>query len=235
LKRKKYLHILLLLGILLAIFYCNLYFQKGILFEDSFLKLSKGINGYEYSGTAYGEHIQIIAKEDIKSSNTTAITYSIGDWYYKTYTVNVLKSSAVNTDINIYENNNLLFEGTYKRNSGFLLWDKKGEPVWDITTTFNNQSPFNAAYNVSKSEIVTTAFKNNIMIRGNGALLVLAIFIILYLAIDIKWPRLIFMWRHSLSVNNPEPSDFYLAAQRMSWYVGSLITLCILIASLFVH
>jgi len=236
--RKKYRAILLgILSGVIAILYFTLFFQKGILFENSFLKSSKGINGFAYTGTAYGEHIQVITKGDIRHSNTASITYSVGDWLKKTYIVNVLSSTEVSSEVTIYENNNLQFEGTYSPNSnlGFVLLDKEGELVWDFSVSYNNQGPFNEGYNVSKSHIIATAFQNNIIVRGNGGLLLVAILLILFTAIDIKWPLFFFHLRYMLSVNNPEPSDLYIALQRISWYAYSVITIGLLIASLLVH
>lgn len=52
--------------------------------------------------------------------------------------------------------------------------------------------------------------------------------------IDILFPRFFFLLSHSLSVNHPEPSDFYLMTQRISRVLEPVIAAVLLLMGLFI-
>lgn len=235
---KKYKAVLLIgIGILLSILYFRLFFQEGILFENSFLKLNKSERGFEYSGSVYAERVNI-SVDDMERTNTKEVSYKIGERYNKTFLVNTLNKTNYSTDITIYENNTLLFEGSYRKSSDsyIYLWDKDGDPVFgDIRIQYNNQLVFDEAYQVSNSHIAATALKDNIINRGNWTLFIFAIILLIVTIIDIKWPMFFFTLKHFMSVNNPEPSDLYIGIQRITWVVYPTVSFGLLVASLIVH
>ncbi|MDF2540443.1 MAG: hypothetical protein K0S47_161 [Herbinix sp.] len=237
--KSKIKYIALFVGVIIFfIFYFNLFFDKGMMFEDSFLKQDK-INGtYEYNGTAYGEDIQVTVDGEVEQSGTSNISFYIGDFFKKYYTVNATNITDTGADIAIYEKTLLLFEGNYRKSQGTvppIIFNRKGEPEFDIRVSVNQQSPFQASYQVSNSQIVTTAFQDNVVIRGSIPLLLMALILIIFTAIDMKSPLFFFQLRYMLSVNNPEPSEIYTFIQKITWYVNPVITLIILIAALLIH
>ncbi|MFA9377156.1 MAG: hypothetical protein ACERKZ_10450 [Lachnotalea sp.] len=50
--------------------------------------------------------------------------------------------------------------------------------------------------------------------------------------IDIKFPLFFFQTRHLLEVSNPEPSDFYMFMQRISWVVYPVIGTVLMIMAI---
>jgi hypothetical protein len=60
-----------------------------------------------------------------------------------------------------------------------------------------------------------------------------AIFLIIFTVIDRMFPLFFFKLRHFLDVKDPEPSDLYIAVQRLSWYAYPVITAILLIAAIF--
>jgi hypothetical protein len=237
-KRRKILILLLSVFVVAAtILYFWLFFQKGIIFEDSFLKLSHSDDEIRYSGSAYGEDIEIRLQDTSENSDDKIITYTIGDWYDKTYRIKVINITEVNMELKIYEDNSLVFEGTYDiiGDSALKLWDKKGEPVWDFRVTFNNQSPLDKSYVMGYSQIVSTALQDNVILRGNWMLVIFAVIILIITAIDIKWPLFFFRQKYAFSVRNPEPSELYLEIQKVCWVVMPTIAVIILIVSLLAH
>lgn len=249
---KKLIILLSTLSIVFIFFYFFLFFQKGIELEGSFLKLNKTDDMYEYNGTAYGEKLKVIVSGDVNKSNSVTVSYSLGEKLNRTYIVNILSNTISSSDINVYYNNIVKFEGAYKPTNGFSqhnkvftptidsffdLWDKNGKPFVEEgkIIMYDNHSPFDDSYNVSIHHVVTTAFRDNVITRGSWPFLILAMLLLLITAIDIKWPLFIFTLNNFLSVKNPEPSDFYISMQKISWVVFPVISLFMLLASLSQH
>jgi hypothetical protein len=182
--------------------------------------------------------VSIFITKDIYDKNEASIEYSIGDIFEKAYTVRASNIEDKGTNIKILKNNSILFDGIYRSMNGYykILTYKDGKPyMGDIRVTFNNQSPFNASYEVSYNHIAETVFRDNIIIRGNLQLFVIALLLLLFVAVDMKWPLLFFNMRYALSVNNPEPSEFFVAIQKFSWVAIPVIAVIILITALFVR
>lgn len=235
--QKKYKWVLLgILGIILFVVYLTLFMQKGIVFENKFLRRINVENGIEYRGTVQMEPVTITLQGDLSNSDSASITYRIGDWYNKTFTVNAFPRDYHEIRVTIYKGNVINYDGVYRPNDMVALWGEDGLPdMGEIKVIFNNDIFYDKnTYEVSNYDVVKTAFQDNISIRGNGLLLFFAIIILAITAIDIRWPLLFFRVQHAMSVYNPEPSDFYLGMQKIGWVVMPVIALGLLIASLLI-
>lgn len=82
------------------------------------------------------------------------------------------------------------------------------------------------------SHIASTVFKDNITKRGSLKPLLYAIVISIILFIDIKWPLFFFQLNHFLDVKDPKPTDYYLATQKFSRYIGGIAIIILLVAGL---
>jgi len=56
-------------------------------------------------------------------------------------------------------------------------------------------------------------------------LLAMAVAFAVITAVAVAFPEHLFHWNHFLSVRNPEPTDFYLATQRISWVIMTAVVL----------
>lgn len=232
-KIKKYKYILLgILCVVLATGYFYLFFQKGIEFEDSFLKLSQSNNMYQYKGSVYGQDILITVEGNLRERDSAIITYAIEDFDTRVYTVKVENWLGKNADVKIFDGFGQIYEGSYRPT---ILINKDGSLYIEETkiTYYNNDvSIFDEDYKISYSHIVSTALKDSVSNRGKGALLFYALLIMAIHTIDVIWPLFFFNIRYGYAVRKPEPSDRYLVAQRISRFIYPIIAIMLLIASL---
>ncbi len=223
---KKYFKLATIVIIALLCLYFYLFFQKGILFHNEFLVQDKKDNVIEYKGKINGRDIKITVLGDIMKTNSSTITYDLKDKYSYIYKVNITDNFQENRDIKILENNLPKFIGKYKpTNTIIALWELNGDPVIEL----DYHDDF---LRVTNSHIAETAFKDNVIKRGNIGVLFYTIIISLILFLDIKWPLLFFQLSHSLSVEDPKPTDFYIVTQKISRVIGGISIIILLIFSL---
>ena len=61
--------------------------------------------------------------------------------------------------------------------------------------------------------------------RGSWGLYFIMVLFTLLVMLDVAFPRLLFYLQHCCDVRDPEPSDFYLAMQKVSWAVYPFLLL----------
>ncbi len=226
--------IFIMLGLILMILYGVFFFQRGILFEGTFLRQIKQGEDTAYQGTVYGESI-FIKSGDITNTDSGQIQFQIGDWYDHTFTVNK-RYEGYRMDITIYENNQLRFDGYYQEGKNGILFEKNGELADGILSiTVNNESPFSGDYRISNYDIIETLLHRNVILRGNPVLLLFAVILTCIHVVDRKWPLFFFTLRNVISVNNPEPSEVYLVIQKFCWHLYPVIIAGLLLAGLFIR
>ena len=91
------------------------------------------------------------------------------------------------------------------------------------------ENPFDASYRVPLSHVAALATFSTETIRGRFGFLFIAVVMIVITAIDIKYPLFFFHLRHWLTVRDPEPSEFYLFMQRLSWFITPVIAIILMI------
>lgn len=152
------------------------------------------------------------------------------------YTVNLKSENVLYAYIEniIDENGKIIFSGgRYQKDSHLLLGDKEEsifEDNFQVRTSEKN--PYNDDYKVPLNSAAGFATYSKDTIRGEYKYLIIAIILCLFTLIDIKFPLLFFTLRHMWEVNDPEPSDFYIAVQGVSWYVVPGIALILMIISI---
>jgi len=77
------------------------------------------------------------------------------------------------------------------------------------------------------------ATKKDVEFRGQIPFLLMALIILLITWVDIKFPLFLFTLRHFMSVEDPEPSEFYLMMQKLSWYVLPIIALGLMVMAIW--
>jgi len=229
--------LLIIFIVIMAILYIKTFFTVGIRYDDVFLK--KEVVGSEshYKGSnIYGNfHITVEGQKD-KSSSANVIyrlPNNISAWY------TVKFKDASNWDLGIKdisimdEKGNIIFEGKYIKDT-FFLYDKNGEPMVDevIRVRINDETLYNEDYKIPLKNIADLATFSDDTIRGRYEFLIMAVFLFIYIGIDIKFPLFFFNLRYWLAVENPEPSDFYIAMQKISWVVVPIIGIILLIAAI---
>ena len=219
--------------IVILIFYLRLFLTTGIRYDDTFLKKDVVASETHYDGnSSYGAlHIEVNKLNNNK--NSVEVIYDLPQGINQHYLVNFTDVDTWNLGINIKNDaGEVLFEGTYQKDQPFLI-DKNGEPFVEdaIQIIMNEESPYNSDYKIYLKNTADLACFSTESVRGNYALLIVAILLLIIIVIDIRFPLFFFYLRNFLSVKDPEPSDLYLFIQRISWYVGLVIVIILFISA----
>ena len=130
----------------------------------------------------------------------------------------------------------MLFRSGEKRlGDMYNLYDKNGEMFHQLGAVVYTSSYAFAEFDPSYVGMIRLVLEQNVMVRGNIGVLLLALLLIVLTVIDIKYPLAFFTMKHFLDVQNPEPSDFYITMQEISWVVVPIIALIVMIVALFIR
>jgi len=204
--------------------------QKGVLFNETLLKVEQTVDGTVYAGSIQGVPTRItVAKV---SETVTEVTYQAEggtpDVYAMEYPLEPVQAEGRGTvpGIRILRNGSVLFQGGYAPEEEFLRWfDVNGE--WDADITFSGgYDGYARKLELSKSNVAYFAEGPELTSRGSWGLYLLMVLLTGLVALDVLFPKALFYMRHVCDVRDPEPSDFYLSMQKVSW-VGYPILLLI--------
>lgn len=228
---------ILLFLLVMILIYCRIFFSKGIRFEDTFLSKKVENSEVHYQGRSNYGKIHIIVSGIKDSDHKVDVTYKLPNNINRRYIVEDQDNPELNVkDIIIKDSNNhILFEGIY-REGDLLLYDRNWQPIIEEGTfriLVNDESPFSEAYRIPMILIADTAYFSSEIIRGRIEFLLPAILIFIITIIDIRYPLFFFHMNYRLSVRNPEPSDLYLAIQKISWYAGPIIGIIFMLIAIF--
>ncbi len=216
------------MGSMIAIFYVLYHVQtsrNGIIVEDSFLRLRQEGAVQKFQGDCYGEPTVITVEGRFKIDKTVKITVVMGDKIKENYELQISNPNSVGyCKVNIKQHGKDVYVGSYILGDHFLS-DKNGNfYLEDIVTTTVNGLPNWNVIKVSYQQLVQIVTGDAIIHRGQWFIywtITLALMPI-YL-VDLIFPKFFFYLKYALSVNNPEPSDFYIEMQRFGWFVMPLL------------
>ncbi|MEG0693040.1 MAG: hypothetical protein RR444_08160 [Oscillospiraceae bacterium] len=239
-KYKKPIRIILpIILVLLAVFYLYAFFQKGIIFYDNFLKRSVVGEEILYNATPYYGDITI--KVAPMHSNEYKISYEVPDNEIQSFMVHISEEVEYEQDVKIYSvDNKLLFDGKYRSNNSYFLFDKNGHPFMEdggVSIVYSNSTtthPFEN-FKPSFSHMICIINEKEVVFRGNFLILLFALLLLGLTAFDMKFPLAFFKMNHFLDVRDPEPTDFYIAMQRVTWVIMPIIAIICLILALFIR
>jgi hypothetical protein len=223
-----------LLIFIISIFYFKAFFTKGVFFEDTFLKKHVIGNECHYKGEHIEGNIDIAVKGKVEEGNSVDVIYKLPNNINKKYEVvfNKVDKLDESYEFEIYEESKRVYKGSYNNALPFLL-NEYNEPLVCISVGFHNTNQFNQDYKIYFTNVLAFAMRTNERIRGEFKLLLISFIMFLGTLIDYKFPLFSFKLKYILSVDDPEPSDFYLFMQRLSWYVVPIIGVIIMIIALF--
>ena len=140
-----------------------------------------------------------------------------------------------NSHVKIYREEQLLFSGSAQGEAGdALLWKDTGGLADDIHIIVNGQySPEDLQ--PSCQWLYNVAVGGRRETRGNLGFLFPMALLAVVLALDVKWPRLFWNLRHGLEVYGGEPSEWYLASQKIGRAVMALGIVVLALSSFGVH
>lgn len=196
--------------------------QPGIKFWDAFLKQRVTAEYTVYYGNSEGKDIAIYVTEKADGTLVQILAgnrrweYVVSSWEGKPnhYSGN---RPVVITSVSGEE----MFRG-YLTQSGHLTdeQDRIDPDSFDIRvyTVYGNQDPW-MDYTPSNLFVAKLALEPELTHHGSFGLFFLMLLAALCVAVDVLFPEFWFQLQHMLSVRDPEPSDFYIAMQRLGWAV----------------
>ena len=214
--------IVLLVG---SFFYFRAMIRKGVWYSGYFL-YEKQKN--QWRGNVDGEELSLTRS---RQPDGTKLAFKRGN-ITKEYLV--IGGNSPSERLGIYEQDTLIFEGTL--HDGFLL-DKDGhiDNIIIVTAKYEGEykngipADHETKWYPTNYQIAELAVNPKITTRGQPVFLLLAVLFLGILATDIISPDLFFRLRHSLFVENPEPTSFYRAMQA----VGRVVLVIAVIAMLY--
>lgn len=206
-------------------------FRKGVVFDDHLLRVMERTEASIYFGEVHGESVSVKVRRI--DTDTAKVEYSIDGKIDDVYTVEyplepITTSNGYQVDgICILKNGNVFFEGGYDPDEKFLCWfDKNGE--WDagVSISFSMTGDVETApRELTKSNVMYFVNGPEIVHRGSLLLYFLMVALTLLAMLDVAHPRALFYLRHCCDVRDPEPSDFYLATQKVAWVIYPVLLL----------
>ncbi|MCT2536282.1 hypothetical protein NC661_13405 [Aquibacillus koreensis] len=212
----------------LAFLYCKSFFSYGIYFghDQVFLKKKETVSEIQYIGDNWRGNYQITIKGEKNDRASADVTYELPNNIKRDFKIKLKDANNWEKGIENIENEN-----------GKIVLSENGqivdEPIVDIGFEEYGESPYTDDYQVPLRSIEDLVIGAEDRIRGEVTLVIIAFFIFIYTAIDYKFPLLFFKLSNFLEVRDPEPHDFYLFMQRLSWYMFPIIGLIILVLALY--
>jgi len=222
--------LLILPAVVVLVFYFKIFFTKGIIFEGAFLRKEVVSSESQYSGRHRFGDIHITVKGSKNKDSRAEVTFRLPNNINRYYIVEFENPGDWDSSMIKIKNRSgsIIVEGKYRKDYSFLF-NKSGEPVFDSQLRIAGENPFDASYRVPLSHVAALATFSTETIRGRFGFLFIAVVMIVITAIDIKYPLFFFHLRHWLTVRDPEPSEFYLFMQRLSWFITPVIAIILMI------
>lgn len=224
--QKILLMLLLALAIIFTILMAVVKSQPQVKWADGLLRPSAEGTANLYTGSIHGSDVAVRVYPD---GTDTVVDFTIGSLRHHTGRV-TWPDGMISREyggavprVDIFLDDLLIFSGGCDKESG-SLYRKDGSRESGLSVIFNTSSYW-SSYQVDAFDVIFFAMGPATVHRGNWAIWGVTLFISLLTAVDIAFPLALFYFRYSFSVNNPEPSDFYLSMQKVGWVVGIAVIL----------
>lgn len=198
------------------VFYFNAFFSKGVYFYDHFLPEVDSQSGTVYQNRNY----KIEVTEAKNTASEVDVIYTFPYDEPQTYSLAFRDGTNWGRGIAYVEDD-----------QGEIITEEDDDYFSNAPTFYVNSVPVDG-YQLSPKHVVDMAKGDYYQIRGQVDLLIMAFIIFIITAVDITFPLFFFKLKYFLSVNDPEPSDFYLAIQRMSWIALPIMGLFIMLLAI---
>lgn len=227
--QKAILLILLVMAVVFAVLTGVVRTKKGVLFEGGLLSIQQEGDRTVYSGKAEGQKVTVTVYPD---GEAQVVEFDVSVLIDHTYRVEypggtIVGSRGTYDKIRVTRNGRILFEGGYNPEAPFSSFcDTNGEPDLILQTrAYTSTTGFWYNYELFPPDVVRFANGPSTTCRGDWAIYALGVFLSLITAVCAAFPEHLFYWNHFLSVRDPEPTDFYMDCQRVSWVIITAVAL----------
>ena len=201
-------------------------FRKGVVFEETLLRIQTEEDSTVYSGKVYGDEVSVTVRPA-----ESQVEYLVEDRVHDVYAVEYPKGLIPTeygsvSGIRILKNDQILFEGGYDPQQEFMRWfDKNGE--WDpgVYFSYGTSGGKSAPEELTRWDVMRFLEGPEPVHRGSIGLYLLVVLMTLLLMLDVAYPLVLFRLEHCCDVRDPEPSDFYLAMQKVVWVIYPFLLL----------
>ena len=224
---------------ILAFFFATLVMinRPGLEYQDALLYPSTEGDIQIYQGAVDGETARFAVSPEWE------VSYQWGDYTYGPYQITedpaaVPDGYEGSQGIEIRLGDEVLFRGCYLPSSTFPLIQEDGESLWEDSNIYmisgeqiwrNGQEITEREYREpSLSALARVALEPELTRQGNILLYLLITVLAVFNVLQICFPGLFFRRYIRWRVRDPElaePSDFYIAMERMEWVVIAIVCL----------
>ena len=229
--------------VLFAILTNNSRGRLGVEFHDALLKVEGTTKHGAYFGKAQGTDVRIEVNQD--SDTVTLVEFTIGEEVHDLCVVEyplepIQTEHGPKPGLRILRNNEILFEGAYDPADyadevGYVLYDLDGQFTFSLfysTHVYGGGNSYWEHYEPGVEAILRFANGPECASRGDWKGFLAACFIALLAAVITAFPDELFYMKHCWYVENPEPTDFYYAMQRLGAALLTIIALVVFILAL---
>lgn len=202
-------------------------FQKGVVFDDTLLKVQATEGGTAYTGKKSGQPLTITVTHP--AENTARVEYVLGAEAQEVYTMEYpleplrIEHGGTVPGIRVLKDGEPLFEGGYDPDQQQMGWyDKNGAWDWDFGIHYGDRP---AAMALDERDVAYFARGPELTFRGSWLGYLGLVALTLLLMLDVRCPELFFNLRYCWHVEDPEPTAYYRAIQETGWVVCPFLLL----------
>ena len=205
--------------------------NEGVLFRETLLEVSMQGDATVYSGTVYGTNVTITCREE---NGTKYVNFSADGEYYAACRVEY-PGGTIQTEygeevdrIKIIRDDEVLFSGGYDPTPTVNNWahyyNEDGTWNMDAMTSihaYTSNNPW-SGFEFDHADIMSFAHTPALSAHGSWGWYFMALFVAIIGALLTAYPNTVFFFEHFLSVQDPEPTDFYYFCHKVGsvLYVG---------------
>ena len=203
--------------------------NEGVQFHDALLEISAQGSTTVYSGKVYTTPVTITVREE---NGTKFVNFSADGEYYAACRVEY-PEGTIQTEfgtevprIRIIRDDEVLFSGGHDLSSDYWsFYNEKGGwepyPNGPIIYTYSSSDPWHN-FEFDLSDIIRFSGSPETSAWGSWGGYFLALFMTVIGALLTAYPNTVFFLEHFLSVQDPEPTDFYYTCHKIGsvLYVG---------------
>ena len=203
--------------------------RPGVSFRDALLYLSHEGDTTVYTGKVHGDRVTVAVTPDGSAAD---VDFTVAGELVHACRVEYPEGTITDADgdtfprVEILRDGETLFRGGYNPyQSDFqMLFDEDGS--WHVgIAVYSGNEPREQDFD--EFDIFCFARGPALSRRGSWPAWAFAAFLLSGLtALDAAFPRALFYWRNHWSVKDPEPTEFYIAMQKVGWVIGIIVTLC---------
>ncbi len=219
--------------VILFFIYLYAFSRPGVWHGDTFLYRQK--DGSFRGNDVFADYEMHIVQEE---GFNTKIDFKVNDTF-KSYKLSY--SPITNSpywNIEIFENGTSVFKGKTISNDPVMLMDENGklDIHFSVSTTSDFfESPATEELFPTNAKLANWTFGGIREVRGNLVMLIMIFVFALFLGLDLAFPNLFFYLEHGLDVTGGEPSDFFLASQKVGRIILVIAILVCVILSFTTH